>query len=255
MMRHVIWRQRAIRFTLTSVVGFYGFLFCLFGFSIAQGLPPSPRQPTTTPNFPNPQTGGSSNAQVNTCPCKSPIPSKATATGSCSVAQDDGTFCSIMFNLSQRSAALAQSPLFAKQSMDLKISADPQGFATLLSRMEANRWSAPIGELGASVQAVAAVAAFEIRENPNAQVMLRDVVELFSNLADGPVNERKAPVVRIVQRFGSPALTEVLRDRATSAGGRVFELGASAGCVAVESGAFRFAIRARGEATACDQSR
>jgi hypothetical protein len=58
-----------------------------------------------------------------------------------------------------------------------------------------------------------------------------------------------------VQRFGSSGVTEVLREQAMAASGRAFELGASGGCLGIESGTFRFAIRARGEATACDPSR
>lgn len=195
-------------------------------------------------------------ADVNTCPCKPPIPSQATATGSCSVAQDNGTFCSIMFNLSQRTAAATAAGAFKKQAMEVKLPIGLQDIEPLLSRMEATRWlGASVAETAAAVQAVATVAAFESRASGPVQALFRDVIELFSELVNAAGNPRKAPVMRILQQFASPGNNEVLRDNATAASGNVFELGSSGGCIAVEKGDFRFVIRARGEAPTCDRSR
>jgi hypothetical protein len=208
--------------------------------------------PTTTLQAQSPQRAGG----ANTCRCLPPIPSEASATGACTRTQDDGTFCELTFSLSQRAAAVSQSPTFDKYAMDSKISIPADRIGSFVDRLQEDEIvDLKPEDVAASIQAVAAIAAFQRPSDTNTQRHFRDIFQMltFQGSAD---RNRKAPVLQSMEHFaarpqgGRPEFEKVL-----APSGGTYELVTTPGCIAFGESQFTFMVRATGVATPCERPR
>lgn len=193
---------------------------------------------------------------ANTCRCSPPIPSEASAMGACTLTQDDGTFCELTFSLSQRAAAVGRLPAFDKYAMDRKLSIHRERVGLLVDRLEENEI---VGlkpeEVAASLEAVAALTAFQRPSDTSTQSHFRDIFQMLT--FQGPVDsEHKAAVLRSLDRFASRSeqgAPEIESFRVPS--GRTYELITAPGCITFGESRFTFMIRATGAAAPCERRR
>jgi hypothetical protein len=118
---------------------------------------------------------------ANTCRCLPPIPSEASATGVCTRTQDDGSFCALAFSLAQQAAAVSQSPTFDKYAMDSKLSIPKDRIRPDVGLLARNDiFILQSKDVAASIQAVAALAAFQRLNDSRAQSHFRDIFEMLT---------------------------------------------------------------------------
>lgn len=211
--------------------------------------------PKPAPAVVTPQQGQAAGA--NTCMCEPPIPSQATATGSCTRTQDDGTFCELAFSLTQRAIIATKLPNFAQFSAQAKLSMPPSQIPSAISQLEAGGLTGRSGEeVAPAVQAVAAVTAAQRPGDPVTQTRFRDIVDML-NLATPADRQQKAPVLRSVARFAAiPKEGELPQiEPFTGASGRPYQLVATSGCIAFLENQFTFMLRLRGSAPSCERPR
>jgi hypothetical protein len=211
-------------------------IFCL-ALAVLASLPAPTHVPAQVPPAP---------AGENTCVCEPPIPSRATATGTCTRTQDDGTYCELTFSLSQKARIASQSPAFSKFAAEAKLS--KEDVAPLITRLESPATETlKTEDIAASVRAAAAIAAFQ-RTDDKAQGNFLDIYEMLTLPTADPNNDA---VRRSLERFvskggGAPEFEK------TFLHGRTYRLITTAGCINFNKEDFTFMVRARGTAPPCD---
>ena len=196
------------------------------------------------------QTAQSSTGE-NTCACEPPIPSKATATGTCTRTQDDGTYCDLAFSLSQKARIASQLPAFSKFAADAKLA--KEDVVPLIARLEAPATeNLKTEDIAASVKAAAAVAAFQ-RTDDRAQGNFQDIFEMLT-FPVGDTRYNYEPVRRSLERFASKAdgAPEIQKMPMNS---RSYQLVTTPGCINFNKEDFTFMLRTRGTAQPCDRPR
>jgi hypothetical protein len=206
------------------------------------------RQLTTTQFQRSQMLGG-----ANTCKCLPPINSEASATGTCTRTQDDGSFCELTFSLSQKAAVVSQLPTFDSYAMASKFSISKENIRPLVDRLQAGEI---IGlkpeDVAASNQAVAAVAAFQRPNDAAAQSHFQDIFQMLTFHEPTDPN-RSAPVLRSMDHFAADSGSGTPEIEKTSApSGRTYELVTTPGCIAFGENQFSFMVRATGAAATCD---
>src|SRR5579864_3129493 len=200
-----------------------------------------------------PQSRGQSGG-TNTCKCDSPINSQATATGTCTRTQDDGTFCDLTFSVSQRAALASGSDEFKKYAAGLNLSIPSDSVGTLVAKLESGEvFGARPSDVAASLEAISALAAAQRPREMHAQTRFQDIFDMLTFKTPADEN-RKASVIRSLEWFATPiekgsdrqSQTVTAKDKTT------FHIVTTPGCIEFGESDFRFTVRVLGEAAQCD---
>jgi hypothetical protein len=189
-------------------------------------------------------------AQGNTCRCEPPIPSQATATGSCTRTQDDGTFCELTFSLTQRARLASQSAAFDGYAAQAKISKDD--FVSFMFKLEARNEPRKTEEAAISIKAAAILAAFQHQNDETTQQHFRDILEMLQTAAD---QRNKGPIWQSLERFASNDDAKEPLFEKMSVNTRTYQLVTTAGCIDFNKDHFTFMVRTGGKAPPCDRPR
>jgi hypothetical protein len=140
--------------------------------------------------------------------------------------------------------------------MDWKLSVPKDRIGPFVDRLQGDEIVGLKPEdVAASIQAAAAVAAFQRPNDTNIQSHFRDIFQMltFQGSAD---RNRKAPVLQSMEHFaarpqgGRPEFEKVL-----APSGGTYELVTTPGCIAFGESQFTFMVRATGVATPCERPR
>jgi hypothetical protein len=202
---------------------------------------------------PAPQFRGSRPGATNTCKCDPPINSQATATGTCTRTQDDGTFCDLTFSVSRRAELASRSMEFKKYAAQANLSVPSDQVGSLVAELESGDvFSRTPEAVAESLQAIAAVAAIP-RNDDATQNHFRDIFDLLT--FNGSIDqERKAAVIRSLQWFSSPIEKgpKARIEKALAKDKKTFEIVTTPGCIAFGESNFTFMVRVLGESANCD---
>jgi hypothetical protein len=227
-------------------------LLSAFGVSVAgiaclavAGIPGSSRQELSKKSAQSPQTS----TQLNTCKCEPPIRSQATATGTCTRTQDDGTFCDLKFSLAANAKAAISSSDFGSFAADANIPTND--FEWFVRRLDDRYELRKTDEAEGSVKAAATLAAFGHQQDVATQRHMRDILSMLTLETAEP---RKQLVWRSLEWFASndgrsPHVEKIPVDN------RVYEIITTPGCINFSQESFTFMVKTTGDAPSCDRPR
>jgi hypothetical protein len=212
-------------------------------------------QPIPFPLPQRPRTSAAFNG-ANTCKCEPPIPSQASATGTCTRTQDDDTFCELTFSLPQKAAKAIQSLSFDAYAGQLKPPISKDRFGPLLMQLDEGEIVGRAAEdVAASLKAVVVVAAFQRPNDIPTQNHFRDILDMLTlqGLTD---RDRKTPMLRSLARFATKAEGGTqLVERMVAGSGLSYGLVTTSGCITFGEGQFTFMVRAPSATTSCERPR
>jgi len=188
--------------------------------------------------------------ELNTCKCEPPIRSQATATGSCTRTQDDGTFCDLKFSLGQNASAAIHAPDFDRFAASYA-NVSKKEFAWFASRADDRYELTKTDDAARVVKAAATLAAFGHRQDERTLQHLQDVLSMLT-FEPAAAEARKQPVWRSLERFGSnegssPQFEKIFLDNQT------YELITTPGCMNFSQEKFTFMLKTAGSAPPCDR--
>ncbi len=189
-------------------------------------------------------------AELNTCKCEPPIRSQATATGTCTRTQDDGTFCDLKFSLAQNARDAIRSSDFESFAADAKVSKNE--FVWFAGRLDDRYELRKTDDAARSLKAAATLAAFSHRQDERTQQHLRDILSMLT-FEPATDEARKQPVWRSLERFGSNDSRSPQFEK-ISLNNRTYELITTPGCMNFSQEKFTFMVRTAGSAPPCDRA-